>query len=220
MKMLRINTGLIVALLCIAVASKARGQEARNLVDKPVDKISIDAKSMQSALLVLAEEVDVPIGLELEVDTPSVGDSEQIKISLQNSTVGEVLDSIVRAAPNYRWRVVDDVINVFPTAFRHEILDTNIQSFSFRNGSIYELRKALFRIPEVKRKMKESELKSITLAFSSSDFRKLEKDVVIDVRNTTLRTLLNSIVLRNPRNFWVISRIGESSQFLVINFSG
>lgn len=187
------------------------------VAEKRISSFRFEGQSLHLLLNSLSFESDVPIGFEEKINCCDKT-SPDVAIDTNGASVREILDIVVDKFPEYEWKIVDGVVNVCPKGEGQEILETKIKSFTFQNGSAYDLRKAITRIPEIRRGMKKLKLEFITLDFNLSRFGKRDTGISLDVQDASLREILNMIVTKGNTSYWVVSRIGDNHEFLVINF--
>jgi hypothetical protein len=202
---------------CAISVGSVFAQASSDLLAKRIDRFAVQSGRLQSVLLALSNSHNVPVGIEVarnRLNTP-----HPVGFEFEDKTVGEILDSIFMHYPDYQWEVIDDVINVYPKAEREEILNVNIRSFSFTDQSVYRLRVSLTEIPEIAAKAKSMDLEFMTIALTHLDFGGLDKDFSIEMRDVSFRTLLNRIAIkRSQKPSWVVARVGETHEFIVVNF--
>jgi hypothetical protein len=161
----------------------------------------------------------VPIGFE-----GSAADQNEAKIVVEsaNSSLKEILDSIVQQEPLYRWEVVDGVINFVPTrdrdSFIETLLSTPVSNYDPGKWTIkFQLRDAIGNTPEVKQLL-ESNKKSLAryqdYVYHPSIYTK--GDVDLRISNTTVRGILNRIVRISEHKSWSISWTDKENNVLSI----
>ena len=177
--------------------------------------------TLMYALSALSVRHRVPIGIEY-----SQADKNEPKLNLETerATLKEVLDSIVKQEPLYRWEVVDGVINFVPTRDRDRFIETFLSTpvAHFDPGKwtiIFEVRDAIGDIPEVKRLL-ESNQKTIAkysdYAYSPSIYTK--KDVDLSISETNVRGVLNRIARDSEHKGWSIGWRPGDKNVLSIRF--
>ena len=128
-----------------------------------------------------------------------------------------MLDHLVLTDPSYRWKLEDGVINCYPAFNRDErhdqLLKVRIKEFSRPKGLyVFEFRDALLDLPEIRSFLQSSGLEGS----HSSNCCGFGATVDHDFRtaNTDLRSLLNKLMRETNLKMWILSRSGESRQFL------
>ncbi len=207
----------LVLLVFVVNVENIHAQEESNLLERRIESFSSEGKGLLRILSSLSMEHRLPIGFEISKQEEN--SSQSVALAFEDKKVSEVIDGILIHFPAYEWKVVDNVINVYPRASRDELLDVKIKTFSFKGKSLYNLRVAIADIPTLKTAAKRKRAEFITLAFSKNDFGGLEKDFSISVESVAFRTLLNSIAgKRKEKPFWVFSRFGNDDEHIVVNF--
>ncbi len=163
----------------------------------------------------------VPIGFEGATDFDIKSDVRNIKI--ENGTLREILDSIIKQEPKYTWEVQDGIVNIYPVQSRDEILkvllETNIKDFWSRKET---------GKPQISRNINNSEevskfldSKKVRLLISTRTKPYAEEELIpdIDLSNTNLRKILNKIVLENKDSkFWSIWRSTNEDRDIFLVF--
>jgi hypothetical protein len=191
----------------------------RELLNKRVEAVKIDAPSLHLALSELASKYGIPIGLETSLEENGEG---KIILNIPEGTIKDVLNTIIQAAPGYEWKIVDGVVNVFPKENRdpilRDILETSVSEFTIKQEmSRLNIRSAITDLPEIKVKLSATNLTPLILATNSIDFREAGQNFSLKVRNTTIRGILNQIINSSAVKYWLVSRFGKRNEFLIVN---
>jgi hypothetical protein len=125
----------------------------------------------------------IPVGLE---KSSTHKDEAKVNIDLDGGTLREVLDSIVRQEPTYRWEMVDGVINFIPNYDRYRfvasLLETPVSRFVPARGiNNIEIRDRILELPEVRRLIASNRMLISRLSDEPSR-RSIYEDIVIDLR--------------------------------------
>lgn len=128
-------------------------------------------------------------------------------INVDNGRLDDVLNQIIKQAPNYKWEINDDVVNIVPVNGRDkrykELLATRISKFSFRKGRpIAFIRNTLIELPEFINTLKATNL-NVSKRRSDSNFIDRPMPVEMNFSDLTLRELLNRIT-KTKRGGWVL----------------
>jgi hypothetical protein len=214
--MKRYTIGILVFCLLPSLSSNAR-PALRQAMEQHIlsqrIKLHLKKDTLMYALSTLSVEHRVPIGIEYSRD-----DRNEPKLNLErdHATLKEVLDSIVKQEPLYRWEIADGVINLVPTKdrdpFIEALLNTRVAHFAPGKWStIFQVRDAIGDIPEVKRLL-ESNQKTIfkygDYAYSPSIYTK--KNVDLSISDTNVRGVLNRMIRDSEHKEWSIGwRPGE-----------
>jgi hypothetical protein len=128
-------------------------------------------------------------------------------VRLHGTTLGEVLDEIVTADPDYGWEVKDGVVNLIPVKGVPDLLTLRIGAFD--SGDATSVRTAetfLFALPEVRERAEE-------LGFDQAIYGSGLSAIVpgappppkLDVRlqDVTLLEALNGLVRAHKHGLWI-----------------
>jgi ribosomal protein L24 len=213
-----------VAVCCVTMfftahAKPTRPQYSEDPILSQKIKLHLSNVTLLNALSRLAVVHRVPIGIEY-----SQADTNEPKLDLEtgDASLKEILDSIIKQEPLYRWELIDGVINFMPVGdgdpFFATLLSTPVAQFDPGKWTIkFQLRDALANTPEVKTLLRS---KNIELAkyrdYASRPSIYTEADVDLRKSNTTVRGLLNHIVKVSEHKSWAIGwRRGEQNVFSI-----
>jgi hypothetical protein len=210
-------TIVLVFCLLMSISAHARSsqQDFEDRILGQKIKLHLNKVTLMNGLSTLAVIHRVPIGIEY-----SSADQNEPKLVLntENSSLNEILDSIVKQEPLYRWEFVDGVINFVPARerdpFFEELLSTPVSSFNPGKWTMkFQLRDSIGDTPEVKRLLESHKVtlaKYGDYAYDASIYTK--NDVDFRMSNTTVRRILNHIVKTSEHKHWAIGwRKGEKS---------
>jgi len=175
--------------------------------------------TLMYVLSTLAIDHRVPIGIEY-----SAADKNEPKLTLktEGDSLKDILDSIVKQEPLYRWEVIDGVINFVPVLdrdpFFETLLNTHVVHYDPGKWTIkFQLRDAIENTSEVKELLKSKNFELARYrdyAYSPSIYT--QKDVDLSMSNTTVRGILNRIVKISEHKQWSIGwRRGEKNVFSI-----
>ena len=214
------KTIFCLVVLLIALPRVASPQTINNAILSQRIELHLRKVTLMHALGVLSVEHRVPTGIEYAAE-----DTNEPKLYLEtgSSSLKEILDSIVKQEPLYRWELVDGVINFAPVRngdpFFEALLNTAVSNYDPGKWTIkFELRDAIENAPEVKKLL---ESKNIELAkyrdygYHDSIYTPKEPS---DLRmsNTTVRAILNRIVKISEHKRWAVGwRKGEKNVFSI-----
>ena len=217
-----------IAVPCLAglliVAGAGRGQaqtKESGILDRRVEAVTISEVNIVLALAHIADEYDIPIGLEVAAAHKEPKE-KKIDISIEKGSLRDLLEAIVAQDSRYSWKIIDGVVNVYPRANRdtllNDLLDTRIQEFLLaKNTSLYRIRYSIVELPEIKSKLEKAEVTAYTVAYTRMDFARLG-EFSMRVSNVTLRELMNRIVRESDVKFWILNRFGKNNELLILNF--
>ena len=128
----------------------------------------------------------------------------QQEIARLNSTLREVLDSIVSANRLFTWRAENGVINLIPTTGLPPLLETRVNEFRMdKVASTQSALSALLALPEVKNRIAELRLSEglnlmVVPTASVPDQHRFD----VHCKDVTLRDALNAIARAQGRAVW------------------
>jgi hypothetical protein len=212
-----------VFVLCLVMSiNEASGATVQNSEDRLLSRqieLHLSGVTLMNVLSTLAVIHTVPIGIEY-----SLADQNEPKLSIEseNNSLKEILDSIIKQEPIYRWEVNDGVINFVPIRdrdpFFERLINTSVSRYDPGKWKIkFQLRDAIGNTPEVKRLLK---LNKTTLAKYEDYFYYpsiyTRKDVDVSASNTTVRGILNQIVRISEHKSWSIGWSNKDKKVLSI----
>lgn len=221
--MIKINSGrragllAPLVLLCVFAPLCFTQQSTDKLLKQTISGFESTDEPIDQILGRLAKSYNVPIGLEKIAPKVAVSSEERrISVKIEKGTVQDVLDAVIRADPRYQWKEVAGVINVLPRKARNPILEIPVRSFQISNANWMDVRQAIQMTAEIKggfERMGLKERSAITVVGSGNN--NLPK-FSLDLRDTTLRGILNEILKVKGYGFWVFSRYGNRNQYVSI----
>jgi len=170
----------------------------------------------------LSAATRIPIGLEVSPNDDLLFDRE-MKLHIQKATVRTALDSIVKQNPLYTWRIINGVVNVFPTDANRDhliraVLETKLERFAIERGmSRFALRQNVTALSEVKSVLAKENVHPENQSFMSRDFNPLGRNFSLQVSNVSVSELLNRVIRDSQTNNWVVVRKGERKEYFVLN---
>lgn len=215
-----------IVLFCAFVSSglgpraSARPEQSQDILGRRIT-VHLSEATMNLVLGTLSVKHRVPIGIER---SPAHNDDEKLNLDFDGGTLKEVLDSIVRQEPLYRWELAEGVINFVPARERDPFIEAflNTPVAHFDPGkwtSIFQVRDAIGDVPEVKRTL---EVNHKTL-YKHGDYVKspsiyTKEDVDLSISNTTVRGVLNRVVRDSEHTSWSIGWVPGDKTALSIRF--
>jgi len=162
----------------------------------------------------VSQRFNFPQGVEFDGETPAGIAS----IKVADGTVADIVRELVGRMPDYKWQVIDDVLNVMPRQPRNTVLDVRIHTLRLRRCAPVDFSHAIASIPEVKRWLKENRVVEQTLiaVVGHVEFPPSEPRISIEARDLTLREALNRIVKTPGLLRWAVTRYGEGGKHLSI----
>ena len=211
----------ILCLLNVTALASPSGEQNSDIKDRMISHLNLSDVTLFVALNELSRYEHIPIGIELGSYHRASTDIK-VKLEIKNSRLSDILDELVRQAPDYRWDLNDGVINFTPIQERDpfilKALNTRIVSFGPRRGmSRLQLRNAITELPELDKLLKSNNISALNFG-TSPDTIHFRLEVDLSIANTDLRGVLNNIVRKNDDKFWVIGWDGDTKDGIYINF--
>jgi hypothetical protein len=206
-------------ILYVHFMSEPRAFAQPDILSQHIRATAIKGETIGRALDLLTSEYSIPVGIELA--DPKGNPDRKIDLDLPETTVKEFLDSVVSKDPRYAWKLEGDVIHVWPLVGRDGLLETllatKISHFAVADGSSrYRIHNDIMDLPEIKTKLIIADVTPmIFLNFSSMS--RLEKGVVFEVSDLTLRELLDKLAQKTNVNRWIIRRWGNNNEFITLS---
>lgn len=189
----KIATAAVLLMICGAAASRAIGQE------RSVPKIRVISYSGDMAYLLarLPESFGVTIGLETDPQQPK----SHVSLYVQDPTITDVLNAIVKSAPKYQWRERDGCIEVLPVAASSPFLDTMVNDFRVTDVDETKAINGLINLPDVQANLRAMGLRrkdaeTVSTQTGSEKFS-------LKLEGLTMRQTLCRITTESRARFWV-----------------
>jgi hypothetical protein len=199
----------------------ATTKQSGTLVDEPVVEVNIQESNIHLALSKLANQYQLPIGLEVAADDDLLKD-RNLAVRVKAGTVKDVLDAIATQCPDYTWELKDEVINVFPKRPNRDpllenILAVRLKTFAIEKGTArIEFTKAVVSSHELSSLLEANGLSVEYEIFSKHDIRALGRRFSVNVSDVTVKSLLNQVIKRSETKYWLLNRYGENRQYLLL----
>ncbi len=153
---LRIFISLFIALLFIFPSQLFGQKTTQELLDIVIDREFKDI-TLIYVLDSIRQDCKIPIVFEVADSGYTAGnpiDLNTFDINLKAGKLSDVLDSIIKQRPNYKWEIIDGVVNFVPVKNRNPLIEklfnTQIKSFSLKSYTFSsEIDRQLEVIPEV-----------------------------------------------------------------------
>lgn len=195
------------------------GQSKQNDLKDKLIELHLQNVTLLYALSTLSVDYQIPIGFEKSL---SDKDEQKINLEIVDGKLQDVLDSIIKQEPQYKWEINDGVVNFIPVnnrdVFLERLLDTHINKFAPKIGNEYfRLKEAIADLPEIKTLLETNNI----ILYKSEMFSKgllRNIDVDINIQNTNVKGVLNNLVKETPAKFWKIERTGEKREYLLVSF--
>jgi len=141
---LHVAKASLTALLMAVTMLGAAGIQPPRTAASRVESFRANGVTMLGALLKLGQQEHLSLGIDyLNLDAVEA----PVRVSLEHTTVGQILDAIVRQDPGYFWRLKDGIVVVShegaPTGPRN-LLDYVLPVFSIPRCTLQEANQALW----------------------------------------------------------------------------
>jgi hypothetical protein len=142
-----------------------------------------------------------------------------ITLYIEDGSVEQVFDEIVRQMENYKWEVNDDVVNIYPVKGRdprfERLLGTRVKRFTIEKGqTVGDITKNIKALPEFISFMRENKLHFSGVREGFKFINKAQYGRVVnegmDFSDLSFRDLLNRAT-RVKRGGWRLSRLWINS---------
>lgn len=164
-------------------------------------------------------QTDVPSGISVAFENAG-GEEIIIDSNPTDFIVKNLLDEIIKFDTRYRWKETDGVINVFPRD-EHPILDVRIAKFKVEKAEARELREKLVQTKEFQKYLKAENLvdkvpdpenKYGSLFIGAAGKSSERHKITLDLKNATVREILNAIVRQRGYSTWLYSEYDVISE--------
>jgi hypothetical protein len=162
---------------------------------KPIRRLSLQNEPFGPAVIALAKNAGVSIGVEL------VKGDENFKVNIDatDSTLGAELDKLVHGHALYEWRQIGELIDVFPRNEPQSVFNIVVDHFESRNSAPIQLVQELMRSPAVAAHLSTKGITPATWVTGSAPLEKYS----IKEEGVTLREALNEIAYSTKREGWI-----------------
>lgn len=181
--------------------------------------MQIEGQGIEAFFSDLSLTYDIPIALEIASDNYELA---TFRADFMGGTLSEFLTRFVAQHEEYTWEIKDGVLNVFPNEkYRDPIfkalLGTQLKTFSIaEKTSCWALEDALVNAPEIKKALEVHALRVSGRNFSGSYLPQLGRSFRLDISNTTLESLLNTVIKQSPvARMWFIKRFSSDQTFAI-----
>lgn len=199
------------ALITGFVHSQSKNQK---MLDKKIEDFQVNEAPTSLVLQRLASNSAVPIGIEAVPE--SDGKVPTMDVNLKDATVRSILDYIVEKDAHYNWLEAGAVVNVFPKKGKDPLLETIVERYEANNLNKEEAIRALESSVEVKQNLRKGSLRNRTLKSLPGDGEEGLHRFSLNLKSTSVRNILNAIMLGSKSNNWLFFRYGPRKQFYSI----
>ena len=195
-------TALVLFMVVAGVAgSPTMGQQTSPSNIPPVRIVKYDG-DMADFLAQIGKSFGVTIGLEIDPKQPK----RQISIDVNDATLADVLNAVVKSAPVYQWRERNGSIEVLPVEGSNGFLDTMINSFQVNEVDQTEAMNRMLNLLEVQANLRSM---SLTRKDLSSTSAKQSEKLSVKIESVTIRQALSMIANESRARFWVFQPLGK-----------
>jgi hypothetical protein len=211
----RILTALLALYLAAGLAAaEVAGQKAPAPKTQPLARIVYEGE-MASLLAKLAQEFGVNVGLEVYPPQPRA----IVKLDLNDPTLHDVLEAVVKSAPAYQWRETEGAVEVSPVQGGGTLLESQVGVFRVSDVGQAEAVDLLMNLPEVRANMG-----AMNLQYRAADRSRARgggEKFSLHLEGVSLRQALHRIAERGGR-FWAFRRHGRGpdGEFITVYTSG
>jgi hypothetical protein len=169
--------------------------------------------TMSGAIDGIASNYKVSVGIEYATNGE---DRTPITLDLSLLQPATALDSLVAQKPGYTWNFDHGVYDVYPKEHNGSILDLKIRMFSVHEATPQEISAAIDELPEVKQWMGKNQVRRGEFQVNGSRWDPSDRRVSLTIRGSTLRSILNRIVVETGRTRWTVGRDGDNAESIGI----
>jgi hypothetical protein len=163
------------------------------LGDKRVTQVSVQKNDIAGAVLALALDTGVPIGVEV-----LAGPGEEFDVTAAGSTLGTELNKLVRNDPRYQWKQIGKAIDIFPKDEPDFVFDVPVDHFESKDGFPVQMIQELLRDPAVAARLAKAKVTAGTWVAGSASRQRAS----VNIEKATFRRALNDIVVAVGRSGW------------------
>jgi len=188
-----------------------------DLVTRRIKNVALEGQ-LSYLITSLSLDYNIPLGLEISSDEQL---SNRYRVELNDGTLADLMNQIIRQNERYDWSIENGVVNVFPRetyrdAFLIELLKVRIGSFAVnKNSDCWKLQDDLVNTPEIKAVIDAHGMHNGT-NFSGWYIPQLGRNFSLKASEISLKLLLNRIVKESPlARTWIVS-IDKPSRSLTL----
>jgi len=185
-----------------------------NILDRQICNPNIRWKDSHIVWLLpqVFYSVNVPAGIS--VVYPKESGKETLQDFMPNSFVlREVLNRVITVQPQYAWKEENGVINIYPNE-DYSVLETRIQYFKLENETVSDALNRIHKTSEFKNYIQENNLREEDTTFFGTGDSEKAKRFSFDLKNSTIREILNEIVKANGKGTWIYAEYESENNLL------
>jgi hypothetical protein len=172
--------------------------------------MQIEGQGIEAFFSDLSLTYDIPIALEIASNNDELA---TYRTDFNGGTLSEFMLRFVAQHQEYTWTINEGVLKILPKEkYRDpifkELLGTQLKTFSIsEKTSCWALEDALVSTPAVKKTLDAHSLQVSGRNFSGAYLPQLGRNFRLDIANTTLESLLNTVIKQSPvARMWFIKR--------------
>jgi hypothetical protein len=202
---MKVTAMAVLIVICGMAGSRALGHQQSSYQKQPLRVVKFDG-DMASLLRHLAADWGVTIGLETDGKQPR----SQVHLFVQEATLADVLNAIVKSEPRYEWRDRDGCIEVLPVGSGSPILDTMVHNFRATDVDQTEAVNRLMSLPELR------DIGMGRRAPGNASTQTKNEKFSIKLDGVTMRQALCGIAGESGSRFWIFQTL-DNGLFSISN---
>lgn len=202
--------------LCIAAAPPLVPDTPR-ILGAPVNSFVRENTGLANIAIGAASELSVPMGFEGIAEDPE----RDATVSVRNTNVAGLLDALIRADPRYMWSLADNrIVDIYPRNPNQRFLDATVARFTIENKTRAAALDELIQTATFQHLLTNLRARIHTPVSGPPNLRDLGPKINIDLKDASLRTILNTLVLNSGGSAWSAVRYGNHLQYLSLGIGG
>lgn len=194
---------LLFSAACVPAQGQTTSLQAK--LDARVARYSLTAKDLADAILKIAKQFDLPVGIEWLKDKEAL---QGLSLAWKDATVGDIIGSVVKKYPPYRFQVEDGVLHVF----RPDLLNDSHSFLNLKVPDFFEVRREVGGFANVQLREVVQNIVSpgnlppgagVGGSYTSGNVP--EKPLSLTLRGLTIRDALDKLVDASERKMWVVT---------------
>jgi hypothetical protein len=182
------------------------GLEAR--LDARVPRYTLKAKGLADAILRIAKQFELPVGIEWLKDEEAL---RGLDLSWEDATIGDILGSVIKRYPPYSYRVERGIVHVF----RADLLHDPHNFLNLKVPDSFEVREELGGFANVLLRMAVQDIVSprnlppgAGWGGSYTSGNVPEKPLTLTLRGLSIREALEKLAEASEHKMWVVTFSG------------
>jgi hypothetical protein len=170
--------------------------------------------TMNTALDAIGSKYQVRVGLEYAPNDP---DQAPISLNFAEENAAATLDRLIDQRPDYIWELSDGVYDLHPKLSTDSLLDVHVRTFSVNDVSPEAASHLISALPEVRAWLQKRGVRRRELELGSGP-KISGVRLSLTLRDTTVRGILNHLIVKAGKMRWVVVRYGQNSQYIAMHF--